>query len=88
MSVLGQKKDNVVVLFASFAFFFYLFFLESYNTVDIYVIQSTFIKVPLGQVKKVETMNARDNEIFKISYLISQKEVKHDIYYLENSNLN
>ena len=32
-------------------------------------------------------MNARDNEIFKVSYLSTQKEVKCDIHYLENSNL-
>ena len=32
-------------------------------------------------------MNARDNEIFKVSYLLAQKEVKRDINYLENSNL-
>ena len=32
-------------------------------------------------------MNARDNEIFRISYLFNQKEVKRDIDYLENSNL-
>ena len=32
-------------------------------------------------------MNARDDEIFKVSYLFTQKEVKRDIYDLENSNL-
>ena len=32
-------------------------------------------------------MNARNNEIFKVSYLFTQKEAKRDIYYLENSNL-
>ena len=32
-------------------------------------------------------MNARDDEIFKVSYLFTQKEVKRDIYNLENSNL-
>ena len=32
-------------------------------------------------------MNARDNEIFKVSYLFTQKEVKRDFYYLQNSNL-
>ena len=32
-------------------------------------------------------MNARDNELFKVSYLFTQKEVKRNIYYLENSNL-
>ena len=32
-------------------------------------------------------MNVKDNEIFKVLYLFTQKEVKHDIYYLENSNL-
>ena len=32
-------------------------------------------------------MNSRDNEIFKVSYLFTQKEVKRDMYYLENSNL-
>ena len=32
-------------------------------------------------------MNARDNEIFKVSYLFTQKEIKRNIYYLENSNL-
>ena len=32
-------------------------------------------------------MNARDNEIFKASYLFTQKELKHDIYYLQNSKL-
>ena len=32
-------------------------------------------------------MNARDNEIFEVSYLFTQKEVKSDIYYLENSSL-
>ena len=39
----------------------------------------------MGQ--KFEIMNARDNKIFKVSYLFTQKEVKRDIYYLENSNL-
>ena len=34
-----------------------------------------------------EIMNAIDNEIFKVSYLFTQKEVERDIYYLENSNL-
>ena len=29
-------------------------------------------------------MNARDKEIFKVSYLFTQKEVKHDIYDLVN----
>ena len=32
-------------------------------------------------------MNARDSEIFKASYLFAQKELKRDIYYLENSKL-
>ena len=32
-------------------------------------------------------MNARDNEIFRVSYLFTQKEVKPSIYYLQNSNL-
>ena len=32
-------------------------------------------------------MNARDKEIFKVSYLFTQKEAKRDIYYLQNSNL-
>ena len=32
-------------------------------------------------------MNARDNEIFEVSHLFTQKEVKSDIYYLENSSL-
>ena len=32
-------------------------------------------------------MNASDNEIFKVSYLFTQKEAKRDIYFLENSNL-
>ena len=32
-------------------------------------------------------MNARDKEIFKVSYLFTQKETKRDIYFLENSNL-
>ena len=32
-------------------------------------------------------MDARNNEIFKVSYLFTQKEAKRDIYYLENSNL-
>ena len=32
-------------------------------------------------------MNARDNEIFKVSDLFTQKEVKRDFYYLQNSNL-
>ena len=32
-------------------------------------------------------MNDRDNKIFKVSFLFAQKEVKRDIYYLENSNL-
>ena len=32
-------------------------------------------------------MNARDKEIFKVSYLFTQKEVKRDIYNLVNSNL-
>ena len=32
-------------------------------------------------------MNARDDEILKVSYLFTQKEVKRDIYNLENSNL-
>ena len=57
------------------------------GSTKIYVIQSTSIKVPLGWVKKVEAMNARYNEIFKVSYLFTQKEVKRDIYYLGNSNL-
>ena len=57
------------------------------GSTKIYVIQSTSIKVPLGWVKKVEEMNARYNGIFKVSYLFTQKEVKRDIYYLENSNL-
>ena len=30
-------------------------------------------------------MNVRDNEISKVSYLFTQKEIKRDIYYLENS---
>ena len=35
-----------------------------------------------------EIMNASDNEIFKVSYLLfTQKAVKRDIYYLENLNL-
>ena len=29
-------------------------------------------------------MNARDNEVIKVSYLFTQKEVKRDIYYLQN----
>ena len=41
----------------------------------IYVIQSTSIKVPLNRSKKIEMMNVRDNEIFRISYLFTQKEV-------------
>ena len=32
-------------------------------------------------------MNARDNEIFKVSYLFTQKKVRRDIYYLDNSSL-
>ena len=32
-------------------------------------------------------MDARNNEIFKVSYLFTQKEAKRDIYYLENSYL-
>ena len=32
-------------------------------------------------------MNARDHEIFKLSYLFTQEEAKRDIYYLENSYL-
>ena len=32
-------------------------------------------------------MNARDNEIFKASHLFTQKELKRDIYYLQNSKL-
>ena len=32
-------------------------------------------------------MDARNNEIFKVSYLFTQKEAKRDFYYLENSNL-
>ena len=32
-------------------------------------------------------MNARDDEILKVSYLFTQKEVKRDIYNLENSNM-
>ena len=39
----------------------------------------------MGQ--KFEIMKARDNEIFKVSHLFVHKEVKRDIYYLENSNL-
>ena len=35
--------------------------------------------------EKFEIMNVRVNEISKISYL-TQKEVKCDIYYFENSN--
>ena len=54
------------------------------GSTKIYVIQSTSIKVPLGWVKKVEEMNARYNEIFKVSYLFTQKEVKRDIYYLDS----
>ena len=34
----------------------------------------------------LEIMNARYNETFKVSYLFTQKEVKRDIYYLENLN--
>ena len=41
--------------------------------------------IRIGQ--KNLTMNVKDNEIFKVLYLFTQKEVKHDIYYLENSNL-
>ena len=33
-----------------------------------------------------EIKNARNNETFKVSYLFTQKEVKRDIYYLDNSN--
>ena len=29
-------------------------------------------------------MNAGDKEIFKVSYLFTQKEAKRDIYFLEN----
>ena len=29
-------------------------------------------------------MNVRDNEICKVAYLFTQKEVKRDIYYPEN----
>ena len=32
-------------------------------------------------------MNARDNEIFKVSYLFAQKQIEHDIYNLDNPNL-
>ena len=32
-------------------------------------------------------MNARDDEILKVSSLFTQKEVKRDIYNLENSNM-
>ena len=32
-------------------------------------------------------MNTKDNEIFGVPYLLTQKEFKRDIYYLENSNL-
>ena len=31
--------------------------------------------------------DSRDNEIFEVLYLLTQKEIKHDIYDLENSNL-
>ena len=41
--------------------------------------------IRIGQKNLI--MNVRDNEIFKVLYLFTQKEVKHDIYYLENSNL-
>ena len=58
------------------------------DSTKIYVIQSTSIKVPLGWIKKVEEMNTRYNEIFNVSYLFTQKEVKRDIYYLDSSNPN
>ena len=38
--------------------------------------QSASIKVPLGWAKTFDIMNARDNEVFKASYLYTQKEVK------------
>ena len=31
-------------------------------------------------------MKARGNQIFKVSYLFTQKEVTRDFYYLQNSN--
>ena len=31
-------------------------------------------------------MDARNNEIFKVSDLFTQKEAKRNIYYLQNSN--
>ena len=41
----------------------------------IYAIQSTSIKVPLGWVKKVKAINARENKIFNVSYLFTQKRL-------------
>ena len=58
------------------------------DSTKIYVIQSTSIKVRLGWIKKVEEMNTRYNQIFNVSYLFTQKEVKRDIYYLDSSNPN
>ena len=54
---------------------------------QIYGFQLTPIKVSLGWVKKVETINARDKKIFKVLCLSTQKEIKRDIYYRENTNL-
>ena len=52
-------------------------------SIQINVIQLASIKVPIGWVQKVwDNMNARDDEIFKVSYLFTQKEVKRDIYIL------
>ena len=53
-------------------------YVNIYNTVDIH--QSS-----IGYVKTFEIMNVRNNEISKLSYLFTQKEVKRGIYYLENS---
>ena len=57
-------------------------------SIEINVIQLASIKVPIGWVQKVwDNMNARDDEILKVSSLFTQKEVKRDIYNLENSNM-
>ena len=52
----------------------------------IYAIQSTSIKVPLGWVKKVKTIMLEKTK-YSTFHIYLLKRVKHNIYYLENSNL-
>ena len=54
-----------------------LYYVNICDTVDMH--QSS-----IGCVKNVWD-NVGDNEISYVSYLFTQKEVKHDIYYLGNS---